>query len=211
MGKSFENVTTRMAGDERRKQILQVAMELFSKNGFAGTTTKKIAQSAGVSEATVFKHFANKDALYADILDYKACSHGFDNPFSEIAEELKAKDDFGVFNGMALNAFKNHREDQNFMRLLLHSALEGHELSRMFFESFVAVMYDFLGSYIKQRQKDGAFREIEPKIIVRSFVGMIIHHSLSNILWDREQKILKITDEDAAKEFATILLNGIKK
>jgi AcrR family transcriptional regulator len=200
-----------MAGDERRKQILQVAMKLFSKDGFAGTTTKKIASGAGVSEATVFKHFANKDELYADILDHKACSHGFDNPFVEIAEELKAKDDFGVFNGMALNAFKNHQEDQDFMRLLLHSALEGHDLSRMFFESFVIGMYEFLGNYIRQRQKDGVFREIEPKIIIRSFIGMIIHHSLNNILWDREQKLLKISDEEAAKEFATILLNGIKK
>ncbi len=200
-----------MAGDERRKQILEAAMSLFSKNGFAGTTTKKISEAAGVSEATVFKHFANKKELYSDILDHKACSHGFDDPFEEIAEELAAKDDYGVFYGMAVNAFKHHKEDQDFMRLLLHSALEGHDLSRMFFESFVVGMYEFLSSYIRERQKDGVFREVEPKIIVRSFTGMIIHHSLNNILWDREQKILNISDEEAAREFATILLNGIKK
>lgn len=211
MTTKIEKTQIRMAGDERRMQILKEAMRLFSENGFAGTTTKKIAEAAGVSEATVFKHFANKDELYADILDHKACSHGFDNPFEEIANELEAKDDFGVFYGMAFNAFKNHREDQDFMRLLLHSALEGHDLSRMFFESFVVGMYDFLGKYIRQRQKDGVFREVEPKVIIRSFVGMIIHHSLNNILWDREQKLLKISDEDAAQEFATILLNGIKK
>lgn len=200
-----------MAGDERREQILKAAMCLFSEKGFQGTTTKEIAKASGISEATVFKHFANKEKLYADILDHKACSHGFDNPFEEIADQLEAKDDFGVFFGMALTAFKNHREDQDFMRLLLHSALEGHDLSRMFFESFVIGMYDFLGKYIRQRQKDGVFRELEPKIIVRSFIGMIIHHSLNNILWDKEQKLLKVSDEEAAREFATILLNGIKK
>lgn len=200
-----------MAGDERRKQILEVAMRLFSKNGFAGTTTKKIAEAAGVSEAMVFKHFANKDELYSDILDHKACNHGLENPFEEIAEELKAKDDFGVFYGMALNALKNHKEDRDFIRLLLYSALEEHKLSRMFFESFVEGIYEFLSSYIRQRQKDGAFREIQPKIVVRSFVGMFIHHSLSNTIFDKEQKILKISDEEAAKEFATILLKGIKK
>ncbi len=209
--KTTENTNTRMAGDERRLQILQVAMKLFSKNGFAGTTTKKIAEAAGVSEATVFKHFSNKEELYADILDHKACNHGLENPFEEIAAELEAKDDFGVFYGMALNAFKQHKKDRDFMRLLLHSALEGHDLARMFFESYVVGMYDFLSAYIRQRQKDGAFREVEPKIIVRSFVGMMIHHSLNNTLWDKEQKLLKITDEEAAREFATILLNGIKK
>ena len=211
MVKAIEHTTTRMAGDERRQQILEVAMKLFSENGFVGTTTKKVAQSAGVSEATVFKHFANKEELYADILDHKACSHGFDDPFEEIAEELAAKDDYGVFFGMALNAFKHHQEDQAFMRLLLHSALEGHDLAKMFFESFVVGMYEFLSVYISQRQKDGVFREVEPKVIIRSFTGMIIHHSLNNILWDKEQTLLKISDEEAAKEFATILLNGIKK
>lgn len=200
-----------MAGDERRLQILQVAMRLFSENGFIGTTTKKIAEAAGVSEATVFKHFANKEELYADILDHRACNHGLEHPFAEVAEQVESKDDFGVFYGMALNALNKHEEDQEFIRLLLYSALEGHELSRMFFKSFVVEMYELLSSYIRQRQKDGAFRKIEPKIVVRSFVGMMIHHSLNNTLWDKEQKLLKISNEDAAREFATILLNGIKK
>ncbi len=211
LGKTFENTHTRMAGDERRRQILKVAMSLFSKNGFAGTTTKKIAEAAGVSEATVFKYFSNKEKIYTDILDHKACNHGLENPFAEIAAELEAKDDFGVFYGMAVNAFKHHREDRDFMRLLLHSALEGHDLARMFFESYVAGMYEFLSRYIRQRQEDGVFRAVEPKVVVRSFVGMIIHHSLSNTLWDKKQKILKISDEEAAREFATILLNGVKK
>ncbi len=211
MAKITENPSGRMAGEERRLQILQVAMNLFSKDGFAGTTTKKIAEAAGVSEATVFKHFANKEELYADILDHKACNHGLENPFEEIAEELAAKDDFGVFYGMAVNAFKHHREDKDLMRLLLHSALEGHELAKMFFESYVTVLIEFFSNYIRQRQEDGAFREIDPKVVVRAFVGMIIHHSLSNSLWDTEQKLLQISDEEAAKEFAAILLNGIKK
>ncbi len=211
MIKTNENTTTRMAGDERRQQILEVAMKLFSKNGFVGTTTKKISEAACVSEATVFKHFATKEELYSDILDHKACNHGLENPFEEIADELAAKDDFGVFYGMALNALKHHREDGDFIRLLLHSALEEHDLARMFFESFVEGIYEFLSAYIRERQADGVFREIEPKVIVRTFVGMFIHHSLSNTIFDKEQKILNISDEEIAREFATILLNGIKK
>ncbi len=200
-----------MAGDERRMQIIEIAMSLFSKHGFSGTTTKRIAESAGVSEAMVFKHFANKEELYADMLDYKARSHGLEDPFSEIADQLADKDDFGVFYGIAINALRHHDEDRDFIRLLLHAALEGHELSRMFFESYVKGMYEFLGNYISQRQRDGAMRDIEPKVIVRAFVGMIIHHSMNKTLWDTKQMILKISNEDAAREFASILLNGIGK
>ncbi|MBK7704394.1 MAG: TetR/AcrR family transcriptional regulator [Acidobacteria bacterium] len=207
----FKCVTTRMAGDERREQICQVAMRLFGENGFRGTTTKEIANAAGVSEATVFKHFANKDELYAAILDHKACDHGFDNPFGEIADKFEAKDDFGVFYGMALHALEHHAADRDFLRLMMFSALEGHDLARAFYEGFVTVVYDFLSGYIRQRQTDGAFRDVEPRIVVRSFVGMFVHHSLNNLLWDREQKLLKISNEDAAREFATIVLQGIRK
>ncbi len=211
MDKELETTTTRMAADERREQICRIAMSLFSERGFSGTTTKEIAAAAGVSEATVFKHFSNKDELYTAILDTKACDHGFEDPFAEIADKIKEKDDYGVFYGMALNALNKHKEDSDFLRLMLHSALEDHELARVFFEGFITHVYNFLGEYIRQRQADGAFREIEPRIVVRAFIGMFIHHSLNNILWDKEQKLLKISNEDAAREFTEILLRGIKK
>lgn len=200
-----------MAGDERRQQLLHVAMRLFSEKGFSGTTTKEIAQNAGVSEATVFKHFANKDELYSAILDQKACDQDINDPFEKVADQVAAKDDFGVFYGMALNALEKHEHDEKFLRLMMHSALEGHDLARIFFENFVVRVYDFLGSYIRQRQEDGVFREVEPRVVVRAFIGMFVHHSLNNILWDRERKILKVSNEEAAHEFATIILQGIKK
>ena len=63
-----------MAAEDRRHQILHVAVTLFSQRGFGGTTTKEIAQAAGVSEAMVFRHYATKQELYSAILDHKACS-----------------------------------------------------------------------------------------------------------------------------------------
>lgn len=215
--KTIENngITLRMAGDERREQILRVAIKLFSLNGFRGTTTKKIAEQSGVSEAMVFRHFATKDELYSAILDQKSC--GIDNgilPWEEDSIERKAiaeKNDYNVFYNFALKAMQHHETDEDFMRLLLFSKLEDHELSEMFFEQFVSPLYEFLGSYIKERQLDGVFREIEPKIIVRSFLGMIIHHSLNNILWDKKRSLLDISNEEAAKNFTEILLNGVKK
>ncbi len=206
-----EIITNRMSGDERRKQILRVAIQLFSQRGFSGTTTKEIARAAGVSEAIIFRHFANKEELYSAILDHKACSRQYQHPFEDIEEKAKNKDDFGVFYTMALNALNKHSEDCDFMRLMLHSALEDHDLARMFFNNFIQDVYNYLGSYISRRQADGAFREIEPRVVVRAFIGMFVHHSLNNILWDKEQKLLKISNEDAARNFAEILLGGIKK
>jgi len=199
-----------MASDERREQILQTAMQLFAERGFSGTTTKEIAAAAGISEAMVFRHFANKDELYRAIIDHKACNHAeMKTPLEKLVELAAAKDDYALFYGLALNALNHHRDDPNFMRLLLHAALEGHELAEMFFENFVVEIYVFLGNYIQERQREGVFRQMEPRMIVRAFIGMVMHHSLNNTLWDKQQKLLRISNEDAAREFAQILLNGV--
>lgn len=204
----------RMTGDARREQILATAVELFSQRGFKGTTTKEIARAAGVSEAMVFRHFATKDDLYSAILDAKACidgTHVFPWEGNEVLQKAVAeKDDFQVFYSIALAAMNKHHEDVAFMRLLFYSALEEHDIAERFFQEFVKQVYDFIGGYIKSRQTDGAFREMDPRIAVRSFIGMMIHHSLNNILWDKKRRIIDMSNEVAAKNFAEILLNGIR-
>ena len=201
----------RMAGEERRLQILRVAMRLFSQRGFRGTTTKEIALAAGVSEAMVFRHFATKEELYSAILDHKACLHDAMDPLQRVAEAVARKDDRAVFEGIALDALEQHECDPEFQRLLLHSALEEHELAQMFWEKFVQRVYRSLGNYIRQRQRDGAIVNVEPALIVRAFIGMIIHHSLNNNLWDRKRRLLSISNQVAAREFTNILLHGITR
>jgi AcrR family transcriptional regulator len=198
-----------MSAEDRRLQILRVAVSLFSQRGFVGTTTKEIAQAAGVSEAMVFRHFATKQELYSAILDHKACSGDTMNPEAMVAEALLEKDDRAVFERLAVGALNHHECDPEFQRLLLHAALEGHELAQMFFEKFVRRVYELLGKYIADRQRDGAMVAMDPAIIVRAFIGMIIHHSLNNNLWDPQRRLLKISNQEAAKNFSEILLNGI--
>ena len=202
-----------MSGDQRREQILETAVRLFSQNGFNGTTTKEIASAAGVSEAMVFRHFSSKDELYAAILEHKSCQGEAQFPWKKnkaLLDAMEQKDDYAVFYTIALNAMNKHQSDQGFMRLLLYFALE-HALAEKFFNEFVRQIYDFIGGYIKTRQEDGALREFDPKIAVRAFMGMLIHHSLNVILWDKKRSILNITTEQAAENFTDILLNGIKK
>ena len=207
-----ETGTVRMSGDERRSQILRHAIKLFSQSGFRGTTTKEIARAAGVSEAMVFRHFATKSELYDAILDHKACEGGVLDPFEWAREAMAKKDDAKVFYHIILNALDHHELDPEFMRLLFHSALEGHELADMFVKQNIVPIYEFLSEYIAKRQKDGAIRkDIKPRVIIRAFVGMMIHHSLNNTLWDAKRRLLDISNEDAARSFTEILLNGIKK
>ena len=52
---------------ERKAAIVEAALPLFARQGFAATTTKQLALAAGVSEALLYKHFPSKEALYREI------------------------------------------------------------------------------------------------------------------------------------------------
>ena len=58
---------TRLDSDERRKAIVRAAVPLFARKGFAGTTTRELAEAAGISEALLFRHFPSKQSLYREI------------------------------------------------------------------------------------------------------------------------------------------------
>lgn len=143
------------------------------------------------------------------MLDHKACAGGIDHPRDLVADAIRRKDDRAVFEGLAIAMVQYHERDTEFLRLLTYSALEGHQLADMFWDTTVRRMYEFLGAYIRERQHDGAFREVDPLIVVRAFVGMTLHHSLNNSLWDKQRRLLDITNERAAREFTEILLRGI--
>ncbi|MEK7313157.1 MAG: TetR/AcrR family transcriptional regulator, partial [Deltaproteobacteria bacterium] len=59
----------RISGEERKERIVRAAENLFSKKGFKGTTTKEVAKAAGISEAVIFRYFADKSDLYAAIIN----------------------------------------------------------------------------------------------------------------------------------------------
>ena len=59
--------TARLTSEERRAAIINAVRHVFAEKGFHGTTTRALAESAGVSEALLFKHFPTKEALYLAI------------------------------------------------------------------------------------------------------------------------------------------------
>ncbi len=55
-------------GDERKKQLLQVALDVFIEKGYYGTSTREIARRAGVSSGLLFHYFNNKESIYLELV-----------------------------------------------------------------------------------------------------------------------------------------------
>ena len=59
----------RLPAEQRRVQLLEVAIELFAEHGFHATSMEDIAEAAGVTKPVVYQHFPSKRALYRELLD----------------------------------------------------------------------------------------------------------------------------------------------
>jgi AcrR family transcriptional regulator len=194
----------RASAYDRQASLIAAAASLFAAKGFNGTTTKAIAKAAHVSEALVFKHFPTKRTLYAAILAEKVTVNELIEPLEDAA---KKHDDHRVFTIIASYRIRPG-VDSTFLRLLLFSALEGHELSEMFFGKHLKVFYDHLAAYIHTRIEDGAFRPVDPLLAARAFIGVVVHHRLLHEIFGVP---LHQSHEDTVTAYVDLFLTGLIK
>jgi len=194
----------RTSAYDRQASLIAAAASLFAAKGFNGTTTKEIAKAARVSEALVFKHFPTKLRLYAAILAEKVTVNELLEPLEAAA---KKHDDHRVLTIIASYRIRPG-VDSTFLRLLLFSALEGHELSEMFFGKHLKVFYDHLAAYIHTRIEDGAFRSVDPLLAAHAFIGVVVHHRLLHEIF---RVPMHQSHEDTVATYVDLFLTGLTK
>src|ERR1700742_524694 len=59
----------KLSSEERRSDNIRAVRQVFAEKGFHGPTTRELAKAAGVSEALLFKHFPDKEALFTAMQD----------------------------------------------------------------------------------------------------------------------------------------------
>lgn len=61
-------MTARLPAPERRKQLLETAVEVFARHGYHNTSMNDVAEAAGVTKPVLYQHFASKRELYRELL-----------------------------------------------------------------------------------------------------------------------------------------------
>lgn len=172
----------RLSSPERRAAIVDAALHLFAEKGFRGTTTRELAARVGVSEPVLYEHFPSKRDLYAAIIDAKSQEQlAFSAAPAAAAEQ---RDDRAFFTQLAENILGWHQQDPAFIRLLLFSGLEGHELKDIFFERKNDQFFGLVSRYIGTRISEGAFRQMDPLLATQAFLGMVSHHALMKLMFN---------------------------
>lgn len=73
-----------------RERILRAAREIFERNGTRGTTTREVAERAGVNEATLFRHFGNKVSLLEAMREWSIDKMGLTDALDALGGDLRA-------------------------------------------------------------------------------------------------------------------------
>src|SRR5713226_6831995 len=130
--------TAKLSSEERRAAIIKAVRRVFAEKGFDGTTTRELAEAAGVSEALLFKHFPNKEALYSAM--QLSCCREQTSAKRERLKSLEPSASTLVFlvhlliSHMLINRLAGDDEEALQNRLMLRSLMEDGEFARLFLQ-----------------------------------------------------------------------------
>jgi AcrR family transcriptional regulator len=200
------SVNVRITAEDRRQQILEIAMELFGRQGYLATTTRQIAEAAGVNEAIIFRHFPTKDDLYWEVLDRKI--HNEQGVARMRERLLTGGSQHEVFSAIGRDILQRRAKDPSVMRMLLFTALENHKLSSRFFHTHIADYYEMLADYIRGEIDAGRFRSVDPLLAARGFLGMFVYHFMIQELFGGK-KYQDMDIDEVSETLTDIWLRGM--
>lgn len=196
----------RVSHDVRCTQVIEAAIYVFSLKGFQGTTTKEIADVAGINEALIFRYFHSKQKLYTAIIEYASTRIDVDAWLRTAALKADTRDDLDVFGFLAHKLLDAFRKQGELYRLMLYSALKRHDLRPMFRARQFGPLKTFVVAYIRSRQDDGAFVDLDPAWAAKGFLSLCYHEVLLGALFDEYSASAEI----AAVNLTHLYLNGIR-
>src|SRR2546425_2549824 len=128
----------RMSAEERRAAIVKAVLPVFARRGFANTTTRELAEAAGVSEALLYKHFPSKESLYAEIQNTgcKDKDHGLEKLASvEPSTSTLVHIVYYLLRTIVMGKPGDTISWEAKHRMILNSCLEDGEFTRVLYEN----------------------------------------------------------------------------
>lgn len=197
----------RLSSAERRAAIIRTAIDLFAKRGFRGTTTRELALAVGVSEPVLYQHFATKRDLYTAIVDQMVGEAAAEGQ-AALCQFEGTTDDPAFLQWFGEQLLNWYLDESNHVRLLLYSALEGHDLADIWHQRCTVHFIQVLELYLERRMADGVFQRQNPVIAARAFIGMIGQYGQVSAIYQRPAP--ELSRQEIVSQFVNIFLNGIR-
>ena len=204
--------SSKMSGANRRTAIISAARRIFVEKGFERTTTRSLAEAAGVSEALLFRHFPNKEALYSAI--QMSC---FKEEGANLAERLQSLEPSTAALVFLVSDLVSHilaepRDDEGllFFRLVLRSLMDEGEFTRLAIQGGPSRWVTKVEQCIKAANRAG---DMLDRPVQANLAGWMVHQLITGILLHnlpREAVIdYGVSHEELAKQVVWFCLRGM--
>ncbi|MGA1872970.1 MAG: TetR/AcrR family transcriptional regulator [Thermoplasmatota archaeon] len=191
-----------MTNEDARTRILDAALELFSNQGFSSTTTRSIAESAGVNELTIFRHFGTKERLLSEVIDHhfdevKMNASHLDEPTGDPTEDL-----IRMINWVRMNL----REREKLFGLLLRE-VSTNEIVSLKLGQFPVVMKGFMLRRFEKALGDRIRKDLNIETAGVFLASYFIRSEMMRIMIGEDP--FHEIDEDRTREAIDIFLHGV--
>jgi len=184
--------------EETRAKIVAAARVLFERNGTRGTTTREVAEQAGVNEATLFRHFGSKRALL-DAMREEAC--GVEH-FRSVLASLPGEDFAADLRAIAYHAVDHMIGKRAMMCVSLFEDAAGTDDSPEF-RGPSQILLD-LAAYFATKARAGHPLHGDPTFIARYFMGILFSYVVGRKLWESSTP-----DRATLDAIVDVFLNGV--
>ncbi len=144
----------RMAAADRRRNLIETAIRLFTEGSYHGTTTAEIARAAGVSEPILYRHFASKRDLYLAALEdvWARVREDWERKLAEAPDACAAVEAIGKGH---VSVRSPKLQLAELWVQALGEAAEDPELKRSL-RRHMREVHDFVASLVRRGQEQGA-------------------------------------------------------
>jgi AcrR family transcriptional regulator len=186
------------AGRERSTAaILDAAEQLFAERGFTAVTVRDIAAEAGVSHALVHRYLGSKEQVYRAMLEGR-----------ETVIRDAAPDEGDLLEATRLMLREAVLNQQNYIRLIAHSALHGLSHDRTIGQFAATARLTELARRAAAGEGDARDPEApDPRFVIASAVAMLIGWSAARDWVLRASGLAGMTDEEFVDSFERIVLD----
>ncbi|MBC6471822.1 MAG: TetR/AcrR family transcriptional regulator [Hormoscilla sp. GM102CHS1] len=186
-----------------RTRILQAAQRLFAHKGYDGTTTRDLAQAAGVAEGTIFRHFDSKKAILIEI-----ASAGWIEILTDLLTDLSEMASYRAVAQMMRRRMVNMQKNNDLLRICFMEAQFHPDLRDRIQSEVIVKMTDVTEAFIQTGIDRGIYRPMNPRIVAQVFLGMFTIAGFSqNTLVEPNSYPQDM--KEMAESLADIFLNGV--
>jgi AcrR family transcriptional regulator len=169
------NEMERESSPEKVEQILQGAMQEFLAHGFAGTSMDRVAAAAGVSKATVYSHFADKEGLFKALIE-RLARKKFQLIFGSEPLEGEPLEVLRQLGTRALEQMSTDQEHSAFMRVLIGESGRFPELAQICVNSMIKPTLVALNKYLASHAE---LKIRDPEAMARILLGSLVHFHIT--------------------------------